>query len=155
MSTPGEPESNPYESPHANQMHRRGNASRFVLAGRAVLSFVLATAFGAGVWALSPALFGKDEPWDASLPVYLLSMAIGGFILAAICPRLFWVPVAGIYIGQVTYCIAVMGSHAAVAILLLISLAIFAVPPALAGAVSLFAISCFWSWSRRNDQPTR
>ena len=41
------------------------------------MSFVLATAFGAGVWGLSPHLLGKEEPWDASLPIYFLSLLIG------------------------------------------------------------------------------
>ena len=115
---------------------------------------MLATAFGAGVWAMSPFLTGHKEPWDASLPTYLLSMLIGSFILAAICPRLFWVPVVGIYIGQVAYCLVFLYPHGAMIILVFLSVAFFGVPPALVGAIIAYAVSLIWNWSHRKDMPS-
>jgi hypothetical protein len=148
MSNPAEPNSNPYESPRAIQKQQCGKASNSTLATRITLSFVLAAAFGAGVWALSPFLSGKDEPWDASLPTYFISMLIGGFVFAAICPRRFWVSVVGVYIGQIAYCLAFLDVQGATVILLLISVGFFSVPAAFAGAITLFAVWRLWIWSR-------
>lgn len=105
-----------------------------------LVSFALAAASGATVWALSPALTGRKEPWDASLLTYLLSMLAGGCVLAAICPRFFFVPVAGIYLGQIAYGRLVSNLWGEV-VLLMFSVAFFGVPPAVVGAGMVFAVS--------------
>jgi hypothetical protein len=153
MSIQGEPTSNPYESPCAKQKQQRGGLLEFTLRARITLSFVLSMTLGAGVWGLSPFLTGHKEPWDASSPMYFLSLLIGGFSLAMICPRLFWVPVLGIYFGQVAYCLFFQEVYGEMIILVFLSVAFFGVPPAFLGAIIAFAGSLIWKWSHRKDTP--
>lgn len=154
MSIQGVPSSNPYESPRGRLRQRRDGPSQSALGARITLSFVVATAFGAGVWALSPWLTGKAEPWDASLPVYCLCMLLGGFVFAMLCPRLFWIAVLGIYLGQVTYYFLFIGSPGATVVLLLLSVAVFGIPPAFVGAIMACACSLLWrSFRRESTRP--
>ncbi len=145
-------ELNPYSSPlgkHESDKPREGTSRRLLT--RLVASFLLAVAFGASIWALSPRLTGHQEPWDASFPLYLIVVFTAGGALAAICPRFYWVPVAGIYLGQVAFCLGCMTPNWWLVALMFASLAILGVPPAFAGAIGVFAIwrACRWAAARR------
>jgi hypothetical protein len=63
-------------------------------------SFLIAFAFGAAIWALSPYVTGSIEPWDAGTAYYLASLLFAGFIVGWICPRLVWPVLPGIAVGQ-------------------------------------------------------
>ena len=71
-----------------------------------------------------------------------------------ICPRLFWVPGLGIYVGQVAYCLVFLNPQGAMIILLILSVAFFGGPPAFVGAIIAFAVTLIWKWSNREDTPS-
>jgi hypothetical protein len=105
--------------------------------GLTVLSFVLGAALGAAAWLIIPALTGKKEAWD-SFWLYHLTMLLGGFLLGLMCRhRFFWVPVVGIYIGQVLFLLVVVNSPWFNAV---VFVGLAGVPPALGGAALSFAI---------------
>jgi len=71
---------------------------------RSVIYPILISAiFGAAVWALSPAMTGKLEPWDADGIYYLVSLGLAGFISACIAPKPLWALYVGAILGQVLY----------------------------------------------------
>ena len=51
------------------------------------LSFAMAAAAGAVVWALSPFLSGAMEPWDADGSYYVRALAVAGFVVGLTLPR--------------------------------------------------------------------
>lgn len=57
--------------------------------------------FGFGLWAGSPGLVGKREPWDAQLPFYYTgAMLLGGAALGAALPRCAAIALLGLWAGQ-------------------------------------------------------
>jgi len=62
-------------------------------------SFVL----GALVWALSPALSGHAEPWDAEGVYYPASLLLTGLLSGFIRPQYFWVHYLGVILGQLAF----------------------------------------------------
>jgi hypothetical protein len=43
---------------------------------KALVLLALGVALGVGIWVFSPWLTGKDEPWDADQPIWLLSWLV-------------------------------------------------------------------------------
>ena len=54
---------------------------------RAALAFLVASAASATVWALSPALSGHAEPWDADVVFYLACLVLAGMIAGGLVPH--------------------------------------------------------------------
>jgi len=67
------------------------------------INLVLSAAAGALIWALSPELAGKKEPWDSDSPYYFASLLVAGAVLGMIGPRYIWAHAAGIVLGQLVY----------------------------------------------------
>ncbi len=76
---------------------------------RAGAALVASIAYGAGVWAASPAWNGHAEPWDGSMSAYVLVVTIGG-LLAMISPRGCPVVPAGLVVGQGAFMILALPS---------------------------------------------
>ena len=99
--------------------------------------------FGGLVWALSPALTGCEEPWDAAWPYYWIAMCVGGFVSRLASHQRFWIPIIGIYVGQVAFGVVAMGSSGPIIMPLFISVAIFGVPLTILGAAMAWgAVAC-------------
>ena len=58
---------------------------------------------GALLWHFSPDLFGRKEPWDASVGIYLTCIFIFGLVSAIPSPRHFLIGPLSIFIGQFSY----------------------------------------------------
>ena len=62
----------------------------------------VAAFFGVLIWALSPAITGQAEPWDAGA-YYLLALPIAGFVSGLLAGRPLWAQYAGVILGQFGY----------------------------------------------------
>ena len=101
---------------------------------------MLALALGALIWIASPAITGRQEPWDAKSAYYLVSLVSAGAVAGALQPRRFWLWPVAIYLGQ---CAAILGriglgpDHDLGLFfpLGLIALAVFAVPSLIGSAL--------------------
>ena len=67
------------------------------------ISISVAAGFGAVIWAMSPLITGKLEPWDAESPYYFVSLLVSGVIVGALIPKHVWAVLLGIVIGQSIY----------------------------------------------------
>ena len=70
---------------------------------RAALAFLVASATSAVVWALSPALSGHAEPWDADGLFYIGSLLVAGLFAGALVPQPLWAHYLGAVFGQLAY----------------------------------------------------
>ena len=66
-------------------------------------AFGASLATGAAIWALSPALTGEVEPWDANTVFLPIAIVIVSLILGFLFPKNSLVSSAGLLLGQVTY----------------------------------------------------
>ncbi len=65
---------------------------------------LLLSAFtGAMVWAFSPLVVGRAEPWDADGAYYVLALFAGGMLAGAAAPRPLWAHYLGAWLGQLGY----------------------------------------------------
>ena len=62
--------------------------------------FAIGFVIGLLYWLLSPLIFGKHEPWDYSLSLYLIIVSIAGMIIGILAGKYFWAGIIGLYIGQ-------------------------------------------------------
>ena len=69
----------------------------------AVPAFVTAALTSAAVWAVSPWLTGRHEPWDADSPFYVCGLIIAGAVAGVLTPKPIWALYLGAVIGQVAY----------------------------------------------------
>lgn len=67
------------------------------------VDFIFSAAAGAAIWALSPAVTGSPEPWDADSPYYVLALSIVGLALGFVRPCRFWMHYPGMFFGQLIY----------------------------------------------------
>jgi hypothetical protein len=116
---------------------------------KAIVASVVGIAYGASVWAMSPIITGRQEPWDAT-PYYWIAMPVGGFICAFASIRYFWVPVIGIYIGQLAYAHTFLNPVGVPIMPLFISIAIFGIPLTLIGASLSKGVTIAVQRSKRN-----
>ncbi len=58
---------------------------------------------GALIWAISPWITGRAEPWDADSPYYLVALLTGGMVLGFTWPKNLWIVFLGIWLGQLAY----------------------------------------------------
>lgn len=65
-----------------------------------VFAFSLAILLAMAIWALSPALIGKREPWDASNFFYLGAMSAAGMVVGLLYPWRFVSAFLGFALGQ-------------------------------------------------------
>lgn len=64
-------------------------------------AILVGLAIGFGLWALSPILLARREPWDTEWPAYTLTMLIGGAAAGWLLPgRAQWFYL-GLWLGQV------------------------------------------------------
>jgi hypothetical protein len=64
---------------------------------------VIAAVLGAAVWALSPALTGRAEPWDSEGPYYVCALVIAGALAGGLYPKSLWAHYLGAVVGQAAY----------------------------------------------------
>jgi hypothetical protein len=102
-----------------------------------VLPYFLSALAGLGLWALTAALTGKHEPWDAgsywtvSYPLAVIGSAVLGFLF----PQQPWRWAVVLMLMQVVVMIAT-GSDLSLLPLGLVALAVLSVPPAGAGLLA-------------------
>jgi len=70
---------------------------------RASAAFLVAAGAGAAVWARSPLLAGRAEPWDAENFYYAIALATAGAVAGILAPRPFWAVYLGGIAGQTLY----------------------------------------------------
>ena len=63
-------------------------------------TFLLTFTLGLLLWVLSPVIFNNLEPWDASPPVYLITLLLAGFLSTFFWGRQILPSYFGIWIGQ-------------------------------------------------------
>jgi hypothetical protein len=68
-----------------------------------VLAFATAALTCALVWAASPWLTGRREPWDADFPFYISGLMIAGAVAGTLTPRPIWALYLGAIVGQLSY----------------------------------------------------
>lgn len=85
------------------------------------LTFLLASATAAVVWALSPWFTGHKEPWDAPGVYYAAALLLAGMLSGLINSRPLWAHFLGAIFGQVLYAVVFLplGPLAAVGLLFL------------------------------------
>lgn len=71
--------------------------------------FALAALFGALIWALSPAISGRAEPWDADSAYYLFALPVAGFVAGWLAGGPLWAQYAGVILGQFVYGLVFVG----------------------------------------------
>ncbi len=103
---------------------------------------------GAALWALSPLLTGRREPWDSPLPYYWIGLVVLGAGRARYAGRRAAMrPIMlGIYLGQVAYGLVALGMGNLLP-LGLVALAIYLIPAYVAARIA------FW-WTGRRDPGT-
>lgn len=119
------------------------------------LIFALGVFLGWMIWALSPAIAGHIEPWDADSACYMVALFFGGYMATLIHPPSWWLASLGIYVGQVAYCelwySRFLPPGDPKLFPSLVGIAIFGMMPALIG--TLFAW-CAWSFSYTQRRET-
>ncbi len=59
------------------------------------------SALGFGIWAASPLITGRAEPWDAEITYYTLTSVIGAAVVGYAFPRHWLLVFPGAWSGQV------------------------------------------------------
>lgn len=72
-------------------------------------AFFTSFALGATIWALSPLIAGRKEPWDANGPYYFVALAMAGVVAAFFVPRHLKFRCLGVILGQATYGLIALG----------------------------------------------
>lgn len=67
------------------------------------LAFVVAAVTSALIWASSPWLTGRREPWDAEFPFYVVALLVAGAVAGGLAPKPLWAHYLGSFIGQLSY----------------------------------------------------
>jgi len=71
---------------------------------RAWILTLLVSALTAGVvWALSPLISGRAEPWDATNHYYPIALAVAGALSGALTSRVRWAYFLGCIVGQLLF----------------------------------------------------
>lgn len=73
------------------------------MARRAALALVVSAVLAALIWAISPAVTGRAEPWDSDGPYYALALVLAGAVSGALVPRALWAHYLGAVAGQLGY----------------------------------------------------
>ena len=82
-------------------MNETANTSNTKRRAVSFMAFAVATIFGFGVWAASPYLGGRREPWDADFPFYSVTLIVAGVIVGFLLPRKVWICFLGVWLGQI------------------------------------------------------
>ncbi len=70
---------------------------------RAWPTIVVGAVASTAVWALSPWLTGRPEPWDADSAFYIAGLIVAGVLAGLLRPRPLWAHYAGAVAGQAAY----------------------------------------------------
>lgn len=73
------------------------------VAREVVITFLVSFFAGALIWALSPWMSGKKEPWDAENLYYEVALVVAGFLCGVIRPQRWWIHYFGIFFGQLAF----------------------------------------------------
>jgi len=76
---------------------------------RLLISLGIGLALGAAIWALSPAITGAAEPWDADQPYLLVSLLLAGIVGQFAYPGNIWAMVGGLFAGQLFFMVTFLG----------------------------------------------
>ena len=68
-----------------------------------LINLSLSSFLGALIWALSPAMTGQTEPWDAESVYYFAALFVAGAIAAIPGFRPVWAIYLGIFLGQLLF----------------------------------------------------
>lgn len=68
-----------------------------------LLAIAVSGIAGAAIWAASPVLTGKLEPWDADGVYYIAALFATGLVCACIVPKPLWALCIGSILGQFLY----------------------------------------------------
>lgn len=85
-------------------------AERAKLNRDVAISFLVAAALGAAIWALSFPITKAVEPWDADSPYYIVSLFVTGAAVGFLFPRHIVATFLGIAAGQLVYLLAFVPS---------------------------------------------
>ncbi|WP_312678847.1 hypothetical protein [Stutzerimonas nitrititolerans] len=80
-----------------------------------VLPFLIAALAGAAIWALSPLLTGRAEPWDAGL-YYSGALLAAGLLSGVAVPKPLWAHYLGGIVGQALYLLLFLPSSPLMAV---------------------------------------
>ena len=69
----------------------------------AALAFATAALTCGLIWASSPWVTGRLEPWDADSPFYLTGLMIAGAVTGLLTPKPIWALYLGAVAGQLSY----------------------------------------------------
>lgn len=67
------------------------------------MTCLIAALASAAIWALTPLLANRREPWDVDGSFYIVALLIAGIVAGAIAPRPLWAHYVGSFIGQLGY----------------------------------------------------
>jgi len=67
------------------------------------ITLLVSTLTSASVWALTPLLTNRQEPWDVEDNFYIAALLIAGAIAGAIAPKPLWAHYLGSFVGQLGY----------------------------------------------------
>ena len=100
-----------------------------------------AAAAGAALWALSPLIAGRREPWDAQMPYYWIGLAALGVAFAYYTSRRPALPLImlGLYLGQLAWGLLVLGAGNLLP-LGLVALAVYLIPAYVAARLTYWWI---------------
>lgn len=68
-----------------------------------IIDVLLAAVAGATIWALSPMVVERVEPWDAESFYYVFALLAVGFALGVFRPHRIWRHYVGVFVGQLVY----------------------------------------------------
>ena len=110
-----------------------------IMSPRRLAAFWIGAGSGVAIWAVSPSVFGVQEPWDGSILRYFLLVALSGALCAMVaCPRrridMFYWPMAFV-VGEVAY-MATQPDRWSLWPLALVAMVIGAVPAVVGVAVA-------------------
>jgi hypothetical protein len=111
-----------------------------------VQQIALGLVLGALIWALSPMLAGRLEPFDNAL-YFWLAMFLAGAHVAVADPRRFWIAPVTIYVGQYAY-VALFIPSLRPSLVFGLVVGIFFQLPSVLGALAVYVM---WRLTRRTD----
>lgn len=69
----------------------------------ALFAFLVCVLAGGAVWALSPLIAARAEPWDAEGLYYPAALSVAGFVSGGLAPRPLWAQYLGAVTGPLAY----------------------------------------------------
>ena len=106
--SPSETSRDPQRAPSADDRAGSGTARGWRRSATAALA--AAAVSGAVIWALSPALTGKAEPWDSETRYFVTALSSAGLALGLVQPKRAFQHWLGVILGQLAWEIVALGA---------------------------------------------